>query len=98
MQKVSHQEFVQLYEKPAIPVVINGLQDAWQAQKLWNKEELEWRFGNHKFKVLFYMATCLAAWTTMTKVTYVNYQHATDPPIAALVAGSYSTGARLMPS
>lgn len=42
---------MQLYEKPGIPVVITGLQDAWQAQQLWNKAELLRRFGNHKFKV-----------------------------------------------
>ena len=51
---MSHQEFVQLYEKPGIPVVVTGSQDAWQAQKLWNKGELDQRFGNHKFKVLFH--------------------------------------------
>ena len=60
MQKMSHQEFVQLYEKPGIPVVVTGLQDAWQSQKSWKMEELARLFGNHKFKVLFDMTDCLA--------------------------------------
>ena len=53
LQRMSYEEFVQLYEKPGIPVVITGLQDAWQAQRLWNKADLVQRFGNHKFKVRF---------------------------------------------
>lgn len=48
---MSREEFVQLYEKPGIPVVITGLQDAWQASKLWNKADLAQRFAEHKFKV-----------------------------------------------
>ena len=48
---MSYESFVELYEKPRIPVVITGLQDSWKAQQLWNQADLSRRFGNHKFKV-----------------------------------------------
>ena len=51
MQRMSYDTFIQLYEKPRIPVVITGLQDSWQAQQLWNTKDLARRFGEHKFKV-----------------------------------------------
>ena len=50
LQAMSYKTFVQLYEKPRIPVVITGLQDSWRAQQLWNTADLERRFGEHKFK------------------------------------------------
>ena len=46
-----YEKFVELYEKPRIPVVITGLQEGWRAQQLGNKEDLARRFGDHKFKV-----------------------------------------------
>lgn len=46
-----HDVFVQLYERPRIPVVITGLQEGWKAQELWNQTHLDKRFANHKFKV-----------------------------------------------
>lgn len=51
LQTMSYETFIQLYEKPRIPVVVTGLQDSWQAQELWNQTDLAKRFGDHKFKV-----------------------------------------------
>ena len=48
---MSYETFIQLYEKPRIPVVVTGLQDSWPAQELWNQTDLAKRFGDHKFKV-----------------------------------------------
>ncbi len=48
---MSYESFVELYEKPRIPVVITGLQESWKAQQLWNQADLSRRFGSHKFKV-----------------------------------------------
>ncbi len=57
MQRMSYESFVELYEKPRIPVVITGLQEGWTAQQLWNQADLSRRFGNHKFKVCFVKST-----------------------------------------
>ena len=59
LQRMSYETFVQLYEKPRIPVVITGLQDTWKAQQLWNPTDLSRRFGSHKFKV------CMSQWETL---------------------------------
>ncbi|KAL0050644.1 hypothetical protein WJX82_004027 [Trebouxia sp. C0006] len=50
-RRMSYETFVELYERPRIPVVITGLQESWKAQQLWNQADLSRRFGNHKFKV-----------------------------------------------
>ncbi len=59
MQRMSYETFVELYERPRIPVVITGLQESWKAQQLWNQADLSRRFGNHKFKVY-----CVKSWAT----------------------------------
>ena len=51
LQTMPHDKFVQMYEKPRIPVVITGLQAGWKAQEDWNTHDLEQRFANHNFKV-----------------------------------------------
>lgn len=51
LQTMPHDMFVQLYERPRIPVVITGLQEDWKAKQLWNPANLDLRFANHKFKV-----------------------------------------------
>ena len=51
LQTMPYDVFVQLYERPRIPVVISGLQDCWKARQLWNPANLHERFADHKFKV-----------------------------------------------
>lgn len=51
LQTMPHDVFVQLYERPRIPVVITGLQEDWKAKQLWNTASLHQRFADHKFKV-----------------------------------------------
>jgi hypothetical protein len=49
-QDLSLDQFVHRYERPRIPVVINGLTEDWPGK--WTVEDLLERFGQHKFKVI----------------------------------------------
>lgn len=50
-QDLTPQQFVELYERPRLPVVITGLLDGWPAQGGWTPAALLRRFADHKFKV-----------------------------------------------
>ena len=50
-QDLTPEAFVEQFERPRLPVVINGLLGAWGAQEAWTPEALLRRFGEHKFKV-----------------------------------------------
>lgn len=47
---LSVEEFIEKYEKPGIPVIIQGLSDDWIASKEWTKENLLRRYGDVKFR------------------------------------------------
>eukprot|EP01125_Pyxidicula_operculata_P018709 TRINITY_DN6673_c0_g1_i1.p1 TRINITY_DN6673_c0_g1~~TRINITY_DN6673_c0_g1_i1.p1 ORF type:complete len:399 (+),score=116.35 TRINITY_DN6673_c0_g1_i1:60-1256(+) len=47
---LSIEEFIEKYEKPNIPVIITDIVPQWEAYKKWNKEYLNSKFGNIKFK------------------------------------------------
>ena len=48
---VSIEEFIEIYEQPALPVVITGLIDSWPAVKNWHPAELVKKYHSEKFKV-----------------------------------------------
>ncbi|KAI8852621.1 hypothetical protein BC829DRAFT_430478 [Chytridium lagenaria] len=47
----STEEFIELYEEPAIPVVITGATDDWPAQTEWLPEKLLEHYHGEKFKI-----------------------------------------------
>lgn len=55
---LSHEEFVERFERPGVPVIITGLTDAWPASKLWTDERLLREFGEHRFKVDWLLGVC----------------------------------------
>ena len=50
---VNEQAFIERYERPNKPVVIQGLTEEWRAKTNWTPAELLAVHGNHKFKVCF---------------------------------------------
>lgn len=51
--KVSTEEFIEKYEKPYKPVIIQGVQNGWKAQYKWTIEVCIWnsyKFGTYIFK------------------------------------------------
>lgn len=48
--KVSHEEFIERYEKPLRPVVLRNVTESWPAREKWNLEYLSKRYRNRKFK------------------------------------------------
>ncbi|KAJ3284381.1 hypothetical protein HDU76_008308, partial [Blyttiomyces sp. JEL0837] len=50
-EKCSVEEFRELYETPALPVVITGAMEDWKAKTEWTPERLGLKYFNEKFKV-----------------------------------------------
>ncbi|CAI2169642.1 20452_t:CDS:2 [Funneliformis geosporum] len=48
---VSREEFIEKYEVPGLPVVINGCTKGWPAEVKWNRETLLKKFEDYRFKV-----------------------------------------------
>jgi len=48
---LSVEDFIEKYDKPQLPVVIDGLQANWDATEKWDPKKLLKRFPNVKFKV-----------------------------------------------
>ena len=48
---MSEQAFIERYERPNTPVVIQGLTKEWKAKTDWAPKELLAAHGDHKFKV-----------------------------------------------
>lgn len=48
---LSAEQFVQQYEGPKKPVIIEGLLDGWPASTAWQPARLLQRFSDHRFKV-----------------------------------------------
>lgn len=44
------EEFLQAYEKPKIPCIIQGAMEKWRANRRWQTHELLKRFRKEKFK------------------------------------------------
>jgi histone arginine demethylase JMJD6 len=47
---LSKEQFIELYEKAAKPVVLVGLQESWEATKKWRVERLTRKYRNQRFK------------------------------------------------
>lgn len=47
---VDCQKFIELYEKPYLPVVIQGVQEQWAANEKWTLTRLTKKYRNQKFK------------------------------------------------
>ncbi|CAG8501590.1 4098_t:CDS:2 [Funneliformis mosseae] len=48
---VSREEFIEKFEVPGLPVVINGCTRGWPAEVKWNRETLLKKFEDYRFKV-----------------------------------------------
>ncbi|XP_028399683.1 bifunctional arginine demethylase and lysyl-hydroxylase JMJD6-like [Dendronephthya gigantea] len=49
--KISHEEFIEKFERPLKPVVITHCLDSWPAMRRWTLERLVKKYRNQKFKV-----------------------------------------------
>lgn len=50
VDKIDCNEFIEKYEKPYTPVVIEGVQNGWNAQQKWTMDRLSKKYRNQKFK------------------------------------------------
>ncbi|KAJ3212564.1 hypothetical protein HDU82_000503 [Entophlyctis luteolus] len=51
IHRISQQEFIERFERPALPVVLTGVTDNWKARENWTPQKLLERFHNEKFKI-----------------------------------------------
>lgn len=49
--EVSVEEFIEKFEKPCRPVIIQGITKNWPGQELWQINKLIERFGESMFKI-----------------------------------------------
>lgn len=69
---LSVEEFIEKYEKPALPVIISGFSEKWEAPKFWNEETFSKRHGEEVWR-------CGSGWKMKMDRYFQYLKTRTDP-------------------